>query len=65
MTVMARHNTPAYRAAQRPRPVPTYTQEQLRVRRRSGLPPLDHGHTARTGCRQDGGDKVVSLTRYP
>ena len=37
MTVKARNNTPAYRAAQRPRPAPAYTQDQLRERRRAGL----------------------------
>ena len=37
MTVKARNNTPAHRAAQRPQRAPVYTQDQLRDRRRTGL----------------------------
>jgi hypothetical protein len=37
VTVSARHNTPAYRAAQRPQPAAVFTQDQLRERRRLGL----------------------------
>lgn len=37
MTITARNNTPAYRAAQRPQCPPVYTQADLRERRRTGL----------------------------
>lgn len=37
MSVMARNNTPATRAARRPRPEPVYSQAELRERRRTGL----------------------------
>lgn len=37
MTISAKNNTPAHRAAQRPRPLPVYTQAQTRDRRRAGL----------------------------
>lgn len=38
MTITARNNTPAARAAQRPQRPPVYTQAELRQRRRAGLP---------------------------
>jgi|SRR6516165_4782126 len=37
MTVAARNNTPAARAAQRPQRTPVYSQPELRERRRKGL----------------------------
>lgn len=37
MSVKARNNTPAARAARRPRGAPVYTQAELRQRRRTGL----------------------------
>jgi hypothetical protein len=37
VTVRAKNNTPAFRAAQRPRPAPSYTQPEQRDRRRNGL----------------------------